>query len=114
MVHATLATHTTLATPAALGVIFQTFPALCPFEPRRPRGEMQAVPCGARSDTRLLPASTFLPPPVDIRSVQKYYTGICLYVELETVLIFSDTSSYPARKETPFHPHTQTLSLVPR
>ena len=50
------------ATLAALGVIFQAFPALCPWEPRLPRGEMQAVPCGARSNTRLyLPASSWRP-----------------------------------------------------
>ena len=46
VVSSTLATHTPLAPLATL------------FEPRRPRGEMQAVPCGARSDTRLLPAFT--------------------------------------------------------
>ena len=47
--------HAALAiTLAALGAIFHAFPALCPCEPRPPRGEMQAVPCGARSDTRLL------------------------------------------------------------
>ena len=40
-VHATLAMPATLAT---LVVIFQVFPALCPCEPRLPRGEMQAVP----------------------------------------------------------------------
>ena len=43
---------------AALGAIFQAFPALYPCETRLPRGEMQAVPCGARSNTRPLPAST--------------------------------------------------------
>ena len=47
---------------------FPSFPALCPCEPRLPRGEMQAVPCGARSNTRLLPASTSQPP-AGIRSV---------------------------------------------
>ena len=40
------------ATLAALGAIFGAFPALCPCEPRLPRGEMQAVPCGARSNIR--------------------------------------------------------------
>ena len=55
-VHAALAMHAALA---ALGAIFQAFPAqafpaLCPCEPRPPRGEMQAVSCGARSNTRLL------------------------------------------------------------
>ena len=53
--------HTALEMPAtlgALGAIFQAFPALCPCEPRLSRREMEAVPCGARSNTRLLPAST--------------------------------------------------------
>ena len=59
--------------------------------------------------TLLLPASTSQPPSVDIRSVRKYNTGVCLNVEAKTVLIFSDAFSYPARKETPTH----TLSLVP-
>ena len=48
LVHAALAMHATLA---ALGTICQATPALCPCEPRRPCGEMQAVPCGAPSDT---------------------------------------------------------------
>ena len=83
--------HTALAMPAtlaALGTIFQAFPALCPCEPRLPRGEMQAVPCGARSITRLLPASTSQPPPTGIRSVRKYNTGICLFVQVKSVLTF--------------------------
>ena len=37
-VHAALAMPATLA---ALGAIFQAFPALCPCEPRLPHGEMQ-------------------------------------------------------------------------
>ena len=44
-VHAALAIPATLA---ALGATFQAFPALCPCEPRLPRGDMQAVPCGTR------------------------------------------------------------------
>ena len=64
------------ATLAALGAIFQAFPALCPCEPRLPRGEMQAVLCGARSNTRLLPAATSQPPPAGIRSVRKHNTRI--------------------------------------
>ena len=39
---------------AMLGAIFRAFPTLCLCEPRLPGVEMQAVPCGARSDTRLL------------------------------------------------------------
>ena len=54
-VHAALEMPSTLA---ALSAIFQAFPASCPCEPRLTRGEMQAVPCGSRSNTRLLPAFT--------------------------------------------------------
>ena len=54
-VRAALAMPATLVAP---GATFQAFPALYPSEPRLPRGEMQDVPCGARSNTRLLPAST--------------------------------------------------------
>ena len=107
MVHATLAAH---ATHATLGVIFQAFPALCPFAPRRPRGEMQAVPCGARSDIWLLAASTSQPPPVDIGSVRKFITGTCLHAKFKTVLISADTSIYSARKETPAHPHPDAFT----
>ena len=64
------------ATRAALGAIFQAFPALCLCEPRLSRGEMQAVPCGARSNTRLLPASISQPPPAGIRFVRKHNTGM--------------------------------------
>ena len=75
--------HSALAMPAtlaALDAVFQAFPALCPCEPRIPRGEMQAVPCGARSNDRLLSPSAFeLPPPAGIRSVRKYIPG---YVEI--------------------------------
>ena len=76
--------HAALAMPAALaalGAIFQAFPALCPCEPRLPRGEMQAVPCGARSNTRLLLASTSQPPPAGIRSARKYNAGIYVFVQ---------------------------------
>ena len=84
-VHAALAMAATLA---ALGAIFQDFPALCRCEPCLPRGEMQTVPCGARSKTRLFPASTSQPPPADSCSVRKYDTGICLFVQVKTVLTF--------------------------
>ena len=47
---------------------------LCPCEPRLPRGEMQAVLCSARSNTRLLPAFPSQSPPAGIRSVRKYNT----------------------------------------
>ena len=54
LLHAALAMHANLA---ALGTIFQAYRALCPCEPRRPLGDMQAVSCGARSRrySRLLP-----------------------------------------------------------
>ena len=84
------------ATLAALGAIFQAFPVLCPREPRLPRGEMQAVPCGARSNTRLFPASVFQPPLAGIRFVRNYNTGMCVFVQVKKSL-HSDTSSYPAR-----------------
>ena len=67
------------ATLAALGATFQAFPALRPREPRLPRGGMQAVACGARSNYRLLPVSTSQPPPSGNRSVLKYNTGIRLF-----------------------------------
>ena len=51
----------------------------------------------------------FRPPPPSLllltSALSGSNTGICLYVEVTTVLIFSDASSYPARKETPVHPH---------
>ena len=75
-VHAALAMHANLG---ALGAIFQAFPAPSPCEPcepRLPRGEMQDVPCGTRSNTRLLPASTSQPPPAGNRSVREYNTGM--------------------------------------
>ena len=84
-VHAALAMPATLA---ALDAILQALPALCPCEPRLPRGEMQAVPCGARFNTRVLPASTSQSPPSGTRSVWKYNTGICLFVQGKTVLTF--------------------------
>ena len=60
-----------LAIAATLAALFQAFPALCPCEPFLPRGDMPAVPCGARSNTRLLPVSTSQPPPAGVRSVRK-------------------------------------------
>ena len=103
------------ATLATLGAIFQAFPALYSCEPRLPRGEMQAVPCGARSNTQLLPASTSQPPPAGIRSVRKYNTGICLFVQVKTVLTFGHVWLPRKRKtNTPGQPRPQTLSLLPR
>ena len=84
-VHAALAMPATLA---ALGATFQAVPALCPWKPCLPRGEMQAVPYGARSNTRLLPVSTSQPPPAGIRSAWKYNTGTCLFSLAKTVLTF--------------------------
>ena len=76
------------ASLSALGTIFQASPVLCTCEPRRPCGEMQAVPCGARSDTRLFPASGSQARFAQIRSVRTYNTRIYLYFELKTVLTF--------------------------
>ena len=86
------------ATLAAVGTDFQYFPALCPCEPRLPRGEMQAVLCGARSNTRLLPASTSQPLPAGMRIVQKNNTGVCVMFKLKRCL-HQGTSSYPAREK---------------
>ena len=60
IMHAALATHATLA---ALCTMFQAYPALCPCEPRRPFGDMQAVSCGtcSRQHNRLLLASSTQP-----------------------------------------------------
>ena len=111
-VHAALAMPVTLD---ALGAVFQDFPALCPCEPRLPRGEMQAVPCGARSNTRLLPAYTSQCPLAGIRSVRKYNAGICIFVQVKTVLTFGHVW-LPRKKtiNTPGQPRPQTLSLLPR
>ena len=63
-------------------------PPLYVREPRRPRGEMQAVPCGARSDTRLLPASGAQPQSAQIRSVRAYNNRLNVYFNVKTVLTF--------------------------
>ena len=76
------------ATLDALGTICQASPALCPCEPRRPRGEMQTVPRGARFDTRLLPASGSQPRSARIRSVRTYNTRIYIYFKVKTVITF--------------------------
>ena len=94
------------ATLAALGTIFQASPALCPCEPRRPRGEMQAVPCGARSDTRLLPASSSLSQSGQIRSVQTYNASIYMFIyiyilKVKTVLAFlGHVQLFPKKRGT--------------
>ena len=66
----------------------QASPALCPCEPRRPLGETQAVPCGARSDTRLLPASGAQLPSAQIHSVRMYNTRLNIHFNVKTVLTF--------------------------
>ena len=61
-------------------------PAQCPLEPQIPRGEMQPVPCGARSDTRLLSASIWPPRSAQIRSVRRLFnTILSVYFEVKTV-----------------------------
>ena len=63
-------------------------PAQCPCEPRRPRGELQAVPCGTCSDIRLLPASGVQPRSAQIRHVRRYNTRLNAYFNVKTVLTF--------------------------
>ena len=83
----------------------QAFPAPHPSEPRRPRSEMQAVPCGARSDTRLLPASDSQLLSAQILSVRTYNTSIYIFIsKTKRSLHFAEKSIYPARKEAPAHP----------
>ena len=62
--------------------------ALFPCAPRRPRGEMTAVPCGARSDARLLPASSSQPRSAHFRSVRTYNTTIYIFLKFRTILTF--------------------------
>ena len=76
------------ATLAALGAIFQAFPALCSCEPRLPRGEMQAVPMALVPTLGCPQPSISQPPPAGIRSVRKCNTGICFVVKVKMVLTF--------------------------
>ena len=74
--------------PSLRSATSSKLPPLCTCESRRPGGEMQAVPCGARSDTRLFPASGSQPRSAQIRPVRTYKTRIYFYVEVKTVLKF--------------------------
>ena len=65
----------------------QASPALCPSQPRHPRGEVQAVSCDARSETRLLATSSSLPRSAQVRSPDIQYQNTC-YFTLEVVLTF--------------------------
>ena len=103
LVHAALAINATLA-------IFQASPALCPCEPCRPRGEMQAVPCGARFDTRLLPASSSQPRSPQIRSVRTYNSRIHLYFK---GFSWADASG-PARPGRPGRASPSNIPLMSR
>ena len=49
---------------------------------------MQAVPCGARSDTRLLPATGAQPRSAQMRSVRTYNTRLHVCFNVKTVLTF--------------------------
>ena len=90
-------------------------PPLCACEPRRPRADIQAVPCGACSDTRLLPASDSQPPSAQIRSVRTYNTIIYTYFKVKTVITFYYISrTRPVIPQNRKHRLIQTLSLVPR
>ena len=99
--HATLAALGTILSPIRSG---PSSPALCLCEPRRPRGEMQAVPCGARSDTRLLPASGAQPRPAQTRSVRAYNPRLNVYFKVKTVLTFLGHVRLSRKKEAPAHP----------
>ena len=85
LVHAALAMHAILA---ALGTIFKAASALCTYEPRRPRDELEVVPCGPRSDTRLFPASGTQLRSAYIRPVPTYNKRTFLCFEVQTVLVF--------------------------
>ena len=86
------------------------YSGVCPCELRRPRGEMQAVPCGARFDTRPLPASGAQPRSAQIRSVRAYNARLSVYFNVKTVFTFLGRPVIPQEKK---HRLTQTLSLVP-
>ena len=113
-VHAAFAMPATLAAP---GAIFQASPAPCPWERRLARGAMQDVPCGACSNTRLLPASTFQPLPASIRSVRKNNTGIiymCFCSSKNGPYIRTRLVTPQEKMNTLRQPRPQTLSLLPR
>ena len=56
--------------------LVQAPPALYPCESRRPHDEIQPVPCGARTETRLQSASSSQRQFPPIRAVPKYITGL--------------------------------------
>ena len=93
LVHAALA-----ITLAALGAIFQAIPARSPCEPRPPRGEMQAVPCGAGSGTRL-PGLPLEPRGLLKSDIRKYIIGICIRLKSKRSL-FCRTRLVIQRKHT--------------
>ena len=98
----------------ATGAIFQDFLALCPYEPRLPRGEMQAVPCGTRSKTRPLPVFTSQSPPAGIRSVRKYKTGYVFCSSKNGPYIRTRLVIPQEKISTPGQPRPQMLSLLLR
>ena len=106
-VHAALAMPATLA---ALCTIFQAFSC----EPRLPRGEMQAVLCDARSDTRRLPASTSQPPSAGIRSVWKYNTRTCVCSSKNGPYIRTRLVTPQEKNKHTSQPRPQMRSLLPR
>ena len=93
LVHAALAMHAILA---ALGTIFQAYPALCPCEPRRPLGDMQAVSCGARSRqySRLLPASSSQPRSIVERAGSGPMGRVRIYIIYTYIYIYISISLY--------------------
>ena len=58
------------------------YPTLCPCEPRRPVGNMQAVSCGARSRqySRLLPASSSQPRSIFERAGSEPMGRVHIYI----------------------------------
>ena len=121
--------------PSLRSATSSKLPPLCTCESRRPGGEMQAVPCGARSDTRLFPASGSQPRSAHIRSVRTYNTRTYTSFEVRTVIKFrgrvqssrkkrSTASSkrfrsclddrWPARRESAGFPVSVPIPTYPR
>ena len=99
-------------TDASLGIISPpirsgpSFPRsiTCPCEPRRPPAVKQAVPYGARSDTRTLSRSSSEPRSPQNRSVPKYDTRLDVYFQAKTTLAPLGHNRYtPQAKEAAAH-----------
>ena len=113
VVHATLATHAILATLVAPGVIFQAFPVLCPFEPRRPAERCKPCPVA------LVPTlGCSRPPPPSLLLLTSALSGSVMpgsvFVMKAKRFVFSRTRLVIPQEKRHRLTHTQTLSLVPR